>query len=85
MTKTMTDASEEQLYDVLIPPGVPRSIIADIIKRYDVKIVERKQQLSFANMDGDVRELLAFRGRLEVVRKVEKDMLDQLKAFVSEK
>jgi hypothetical protein len=81
----MTDASEEQLYDVLIPPGVPRSIIADIIKRYDVKIVERKQQLSFANMDGDVRELLAFRGRLEVVRKVEKDMLDQLKAFVSEK
>jgi hypothetical protein len=81
----MTDAAEEQLYDVLIPPGVPRSIIADIIKRYDVKIVERKQQLSFANMDRDVRELLAFRGKLEVVQKVEKDMLEQLKAFVSKK
>jgi hypothetical protein len=81
----MTDTAEEQLYDVLIPPGVPRSIIANIINKYDVKIVERKQQLSFANMDRDVRELLAFRGRLEVVQKVEKDMLEQLQAFVAEK
>jgi hypothetical protein len=35
-------------------------------------------------MEGDERELLAFRGKLEVIKEVEKYMLDQLKAFVNE-
>jgi hypothetical protein len=79
----MTD--DEPLYDVLVPPGVPQKIIVDISKKFDVKIVERKEKLSFANMDGDERELLAFRGKLEEVQKVEKYMVGQLKAFVEEK
>ena len=35
-------------------------------------------------MEGDERELLAFRGKLDVIKEVEKYMLDQLKAFVKE-
>jgi hypothetical protein len=79
----MTD--DEQLYDVLIPPGVPQKIIIDVTKKFDVKVVSRKEKLTFANMEGDERELLAFRGKLEEVRKVEKYMIEQLKAFVEEK
>ena len=75
---------EEQLYDVLIPPGVPQKLIIEIPKKFKVKVVERSQKLTFANMEGDERELLAFRGNLEVVKEVEKYMLDQLKAFVKE-
>jgi hypothetical protein len=33
-------------------------------------------------MDGDERELLAFRGKLDVIQEVEKYMLEQLKAFI---
>jgi hypothetical protein len=73
---------EEQLYDVLVPPGVPQKLIIEISKKFKVKVVERTEKLKFANMDGDERELLAFRGKLEVVQEVEKYMLDQLKAFV---
>jgi hypothetical protein len=82
----MTDetAPEEQLYDVLIPPGVPQKLIIEIPKKFKVKVVERSQKLKFANMEGDERELLAFRGRLEVIKEVEKYMLDELKAFVKE-
>ena len=82
----MTDetAPEEQLYDVLIPPGVPQKLIIEIPKKFKVKVVERTQKLKFANMEGDERELLAFRGKLEVIQEVEKYMLDQLKAFVNE-
>ena len=79
----MTD--DEQLYDVLIPPGVPQKIIIDVTKKFDVKVVERKEKLKFANMEGDERELLAFRGKMEEVQKVEKYMIEQLKAFVEEK
>jgi hypothetical protein len=75
---------EEQLYDIVIPPGVPQKLIIEIPKKFKVKVVERTEKLTFANMEGDERELLAFRGRLEVVKEVEKYMLDELRAFVKE-
>jgi hypothetical protein len=76
---------DEPLYDVLIPPGVPQKLIIDVTKKFDVKVVERKEKLKFANMEGDERELLAFRGNMEDARKVEKYIIEQLKAFVEEK
>jgi hypothetical protein len=81
----MTDTEDEPLFDVLIPPGVPQKLIIEISGKYDVKVVERMEKLKFANMEGDERELLAFRGKLDEVKKVEKYMIDQLKAFVEEK
>ena len=73
---------EEKLYDVIIPPGVPQKLIVEISKKFDVKVVERKEKIKFANMEGDERELLAFRGKLETVQAVEKYMLEQLRVFV---
>ncbi len=80
----MTDETiaDEQLYDVLVPPGVPQKIIVEIAKKFKVKVVERKEKLSFANMEGEERNLLAFRGKLEVVQEVEKYMMDQLRVFI---
>jgi hypothetical protein len=80
--KTENTEPEEQLYDVLIPPGVPQKLIIEIPNKFKVKVVERREKLKFANMEGDERDLLAFRGKLEVVQEVEKYMLDQLKAFI---
>jgi len=79
----MTD--EEPLYDVLIPPGVPRKLIIEISRKFDVKVVERSRPIKFANMEGDERELLAFRGTMDEVKKVEQYMLEQLRAFVEQK
>jgi hypothetical protein len=78
-------ADEEQLFDILIPPGVPQKIIIDISKKFDVAVVDRIEKIKFANMEGDERELLAFRGKLEEMKKVETYMRDQLNAYVSEK
>ena len=75
-------AEEEKLYDVLIPPGVPQKLIIEVSKKFDVTVVERKEKIKFANMEGDERELLAFRGKLETVQQVEKYMLDQLRTYV---
>jgi hypothetical protein len=76
---------EELLYDIIIPPGTPQKLIVDISKKFDVTVVERKEKIKFANMEGDERELLAFRGKLEVMQNVETYMRDQLNAFVAEK
>ena len=76
--------SAEPLFDIIIPPGVPRKIIRDIVTKFDVTIVERREKIKFANMEGDERDLLAFRGKLEVMQQVEKFMRDELNAFVQE-
>ena len=73
---------EEPLFDVLIPPGVPRTIIAEIAEKFEVNLVERKQHYNFANMQGDEREILAFRGKREVIEQVEKFMIQRLKDFI---
>ncbi|MDD1675764.1 MAG: hypothetical protein LUQ17_03660 [Methanomicrobiales archaeon] len=74
--------TEEELFDVIVPPGVPRSILAAVLKQYDVTLVKRKETMNFANMDGMERELLAFRGKKEVVEQVEKFIVDELEKFV---
>jgi hypothetical protein len=76
---------EEPLYDIIIPPGVPQKLIIEISKKFDVIIVDRREKIKFANMEGDERDLLAFRGKLEVMQNVETYMRDQLNAFVAEK
>jgi hypothetical protein len=85
MNKVKKMPDEEPLYDIIIPPGTPQKLIVDISKKFDVTVVERKEKIKFANMEGDERELLAFRGKLEVMQNVETYMRDQLTAFVAEK
>ncbi len=73
-------------YMISLSPLVsPRRLIVDISKKFDVTVVDRKEKIKFANMEGDERELLAFRGKLEEMQKVETYMRDQLNAFVAEK
>jgi hypothetical protein len=79
-----TGEAEEQLFDLLIPPGVPRKMIKDIIQKFDVELVTRKERLYFANMEGDERELLAFRGKQEVVEEVQDYLFAELKKYVEE-
>jgi hypothetical protein len=76
--------ADEELFDVLIPPGVPRSIIVEVVKKFDVKLVERKERIRFANMEGDERDLLAFRGKHEIMEQVEKYMRQRLEDFIRE-
>ena len=61
--KDRSPPPDEGLYDLIVPPGVPRSIIIEITKKFEVELVVRREKLHFANMDGDERELLAFRGK----------------------
>jgi hypothetical protein len=75
---------EEKLFDLLIPPGVPLKIIIDITQKFDVQVVARKERLYFANMEGDERELLAFRGRREVIEKVQDYLFAEMKKFIEE-
>ncbi|ACL17646.1 hypothetical protein [Methanosphaerula palustris] len=75
---------EAELYDIIIPPGVPRSIITDVVKKFDVELADRRERISFANMDGDEREVLAFRGTKPVLEEVEAYVRAELIQFIGE-
>ncbi|MDH7592922.1 MAG: hypothetical protein QHG99_01010 [Methanomicrobiales archaeon] len=75
---------KEEMFDLVIPPGVPRKMIADIIQKFEVDLVERRERLFFANMDGVERDLLAFRGKKEVLEEVEKYLLSRLREFIGD-
>jgi len=77
-----TDTGE--LFDLLIPPGVPSKLIIEITQKFDLEVVERKERMYFANMQGDERELLAFRGRREDLEKAHTYFIDELKKFIGE-
>jgi hypothetical protein len=74
----------EDKFDLIIPPGVPRNMIVAIHEEYGIEVVTRKRQLYFANMEGDTRELLAFRGSHELLEKVQEDLYNRLEAYISE-
>ena len=73
---------EEELFDMLIPPGVPRKIIVDVLRDFDVELVDRTERVYMANMEGDARDLLAFRGKREVVEQVQEYVFQKLKEFI---
>lgn len=75
---------EEQYYDLVFPPGTPRTIIREIINKFDVELVERSESLTFANMEGDVRNLIAARGKKETMIEVEKFFREKLNEFIGE-
>ena len=75
---------EEQYYDLVFPPGTPRTIIREIINTFDVELVERSESLTFANMDGDVRNLIAFRCDKETAQKVHEYMFSELKKYIGD-
>jgi hypothetical protein len=79
-----SEPNEGELFDILIPPGVPVKLILEITQKFDVQVVKRKERLYFANMEGDERELLAFRGSREELEKVQTYLMDELKKFVGE-
>lgn len=82
--RKLYNMEEEQYYDLVFPPGTPRTIIREIINTFDVELVERAESLSFANMEGDVRNLIAARGKKDIMIEVEKFFKRKLKEFIDE-
>jgi len=72
----------EDLFDVIVPVGTPRSVIRDVVRKFPVQLVDLKMPAYFANMEGDEREVLAFRGPRKVVEEVEKFIRKELEEFI---
>jgi hypothetical protein len=73
---------EDEEFDLVIPPGTPRTIIRDAALKFDVELVSVTRPLNYANMVNDERELLAFRGKKEEIEKANEFLYQKIKEFI---
>jgi hypothetical protein len=66
----------EGLYDLVIPPGVPESIIVELVEEFDLEPVTRLTNVDIVEVDQ--RELLVLRGELDIVNEAQDYMIKRL-------
>jgi hypothetical protein len=68
---------QEGLYDLVIPPGVPVTLIHELISEFDLE--PHTKSSSGSVEDGELFDmtLIVLRGELETVRRAEKYLLDE--------
>ena len=66
----------EGLYDLMIPPGVPESLIVELVDEFDLEPVTRLANVEIVELDP--RELMALRGELETVNEAHDYMVKRM-------
>lgn len=85
------DDSEEQgtkenemegLYDLMIPPGVPESVIVELVEEFELEPVSRTANVDIVEVDP--REILMLRGNLETVNEAHDYMIKRTHEVIGE-
>jgi hypothetical protein len=74
------DLENQELYDLIIPPGTVVSIIYDMVEEFGLEPVTRKMFVGIVN--SEEREVLVLRGSLEKVQAAEKFLLEEMHAWL---
>jgi hypothetical protein len=74
------DLENQELYDLIIPPGTVVSIIYDMVEEFGLEPVTRKMFVGIANCEE--REILVLRGPLEKVQAAEKFLIEEMNAWI---
>ena len=72
----------EGLYDLMIPPGIPESVIVEIVEEFDLEPVSRAANVDIVEVDS--REILMLRGDLETVNEAHDYMIQRMHEVVDE-
>jgi hypothetical protein len=74
------NAELEDLYDLVVPMGVPISIIMDMVEMFDLEAIDR--MISIREPEVAQTPVIALRGPLENVLEAEKFMKEEMKAWL---
>jgi hypothetical protein len=72
----------EGLYDLMIPPGVPESLIVELVEEFDLEPVTRLANVEIVEVDP--REILVLRGDLETVNAAYDYMVKRMHEITNE-
>lgn len=69
----------EGLYDLLLPPGIPESIIIELVEEFDLEATLRKVNTSTETGQIAQREVLVLRGDQDSVNKAHDYMINRMR------
>ncbi len=72
----------EGLYDLMIPPGIPESVIVELVEEFDLEPVSRTANVEIVEVDP--REILMLRGDLETVNAAHDYMIKRTHEVIGE-
>lgn len=77
-----TIENEMGLYDLMIPPGIPESVIVELVEEFDLEPVSRVANVEIVEVDP--REILMLRGDLETVNEAHDYMIKRTHEVIKE-
>ena len=77
-----TENEMEGLYDLMIPPGIPESVIVELVEEFDLEPVSRVANVDIVEVDA--REILMLRGDLETVNEAHDYMIQRTHEVLEE-
>ena len=69
----------EGLFDLLLPPGIPESIIVDLVEEFDLEVTMRLVKTSNENGAIEEREVLVLRGDQDSVNNAHDQMINRMR------
>jgi hypothetical protein len=68
-------------FDMIIPPGTPRSLVLNMAKEFNIEVAQRNDYYVPIGISDIQRELLVFRGDRKTIEKITKEFSKRLKAW----
>jgi hypothetical protein len=79
-----TEGQNEDVYELVLPPGIPSKIIIAVCKEFNTDVVSAYADVETGLADVTSRDLLAFRADKETIEKIREFVIEETRKFIDE-
>ena len=79
-----TSERNEDVYELVLPPGIPSKVIIAACKEFNTDVVSAYADVETGLADVTSRDLLAFRADKETIEKIRKFVVEETRKFINE-
>jgi hypothetical protein len=79
-----TSEQNEDVYELVLPPGIPSKVIIAACKEFNTDVVEAYADVETGLADVTTRNLLAFRADKETIEKIRLFVVEETRKFINE-
>ncbi len=74
----------EDIYELVLPPGIPQKVIVEACKKFDTDVVPAYADVETGLADVTARDLLAFRSDKDTIEKIRTFIIEETERFINE-
>jgi len=79
-----TEEQNEDVYELVLPPGIPSKVIIAVCKEFNTDVVSAYADVETGLADVTSRDLLAFRANKETIEKILEFVEEETRKFINE-